>query len=353
MVLASNIYAMPFFYKYQDILQKYELKADLIYWNRDGITENEPKNIHFITYNRKSTYNDGNKRKIIDFLMFARFVKRIIRKNKYDRIVFLGNYGATHILLSSFLKKNYKKNYWLDYRDYNYEGIKLYLNIETQVIRNSYATAISSEGYMEFLPSHDYILVHNLDLKSIEECKKIPHVYDSKIRISFVGNVRYIDENIKLLNAFKNDDRFVLQYYGNGSDKIKRYCELNDIKNVDFYGRFAHEDTPIFYSKTDIINNIYGNSGVELRTALSNKLYFSAALDMPIIVCPNTYMEKISSEYEFGFTFEDTDTKVSDRLFLFYQNFISKGKDGCKQFIRRVLEEDHLFEKKFVEYVKG
>ncbi len=102
MVLASNIYAMPFFYKYQDILYRNNLKADLTYWNRDGIAEEEIENIHFIPYNRKSTYNDGNKRKVLDFLLFARFVKRTIKRNNYEKIIFLGNYGATHILLAGF-----------------------------------------------------------------------------------------------------------------------------------------------------------------------------------------------------------------------------------------------------------
>lgn len=353
MILASNVYAMPFFYKYQKIIQDANLSADLIYWNRDGINEKAPCNINYIPYNKKSTYNDGNKKKILEFLLFAQFVKKEICQRKYDKIIFLGNYGATHVLLSGFLKRKYKYNYWMDYRDYNYEGNKLYLLFETAVINNSYATAISSEGYKEFLPPYNYIIVHNIDLDSINECRNIPHVNEESIRISFIGNVRYLEENKKLLNALKNDERFIMQFYGSGSDVIKEYCDENKITNVDFYGRFPHEKTAEFYSKTDIINNIYGNQGIELKTALSNKLYFAASLEMPILVCSDTYMESVSTKYGFGFTFDSLDPDVSNKLFDFYMDFQVSGRKGCKEFIQRVTEEELSFKESLIRYIKG
>ena len=343
---------MPFLYKYRALLESCGENADLIYWNRDGIEEKEPSNIRLIPFNRKATYNDGNKSKILSFVLFAKFVKKTVMQNEYDRILFLGTYGGTPVLLFPFLRKN-KGKYWIDIRDYTYEKYAMYYTAEKIAIDNSAFSIVSSEGYKSFLPEHEYIITHNVDLEAINECMKIPYTQDSGIRISFIGNVRYIEENKKLLRALGNDRRFRLQYYGMGSEVIERYCKEAGIDNVDFCGRFDHEKTAELYAKTDIINNVYGSTGIELTTALSNKLYFAAGLHKPILVSPNTYMETISKQYGFGVTFDENDDHFADNLYRYYHSFSEENISGCIKFYEKVMNDEKVFSDKFKQFIIG
>lgn len=352
-VLPCNIYVAPFYFRYEKILSEMQVEFDLIIWNRDGIEEKSEGEI--IYFNVLDTANNGDKMKIIKFYKFAYFVKQTIKKNKYDKILFLGSYAGNAVFLSNFLKNNYHNRYWFDIRDYTYEWFKPYYNSISSVIKNSYKTAISSSGYEEFLPKYDYIYTHNIDKINIKKCKKKKNkkTPQTPICISFIGNVRYYKENIKLLELFRNDDRFVLQYYGSGSEELQKYCKENNILNVDFHGKFAPEETSRFYNKTHIINNVYGNSGIELTTALSNKLYFSGGLHLPILVSPNTYIQKISEKYKFGYVIDYDKLNLADELYNWYIQLIKNDNfTGYDDFWKGVIKEDEKFEKTLEDFIK-
>lgn len=58
-----------------------------------------------------------------------------------------------------------------------------------------------------------------------------------------------------------------------------------------------------FYKYADCINNLYGSNSNYLNFALSNRLYHSVQIGIPILVCPNTFMAKIVQRYKIGFVF--------------------------------------------------
>ena len=240
-VLGSNIHWAPYFYKYESIFSKKNINFDLILWNREGLNENTIGNI--ISYNKKDKSCDHNFFKVFKFFAFARFTKKVIKNNKYEKIVFLGLHGCAPVLNVRYFSNNYKQKFWLDIRDYHYEWFKPYYNLEKKLINNSYKTVISSTGFKKFLPSFNYGVVHNIDSNIETIFKNFKKIPSEKIRISFIGNVRYYEENVKLLNLLKNDDRFVLQYFGANSNHLMDYCTKNNILNVEFYGRFPYEKT--------------------------------------------------------------------------------------------------------------
>ena len=189
----------------------------------------------------------------------------------------------------------------------------------------------------------DYVIAHNYVLLKNESDKtQIDHSeLDLPIRISFVGTIRFIEMDIKILNLFKNDDRFLICYYGSGSDTLKKYCEKNQIKNVDFHERFNPDETLSFYSKTNIINNLYGNNSPFLDYALSNKLYHSAQLLIPILVCPNTYMEEITKKYGMGFVLDVNNKHAPNVLFEQYKKFdFNSMKNGAELFLKNVRKDN-------------
>lgn len=352
LVLACNLYAAPFYYRYEKLLNSLLIDFDLIIWNRDLIEEKSSGNV--ILFNLKDIANSGDKKKIIKYFRFASFVKKRLKLQNYQRVIFLSTASGVVAILSLFLKSNYKNRYWIDIRDYTYEEFKPYKLAFSIAINNSYASSISSVGFTKFLPKSNYIVTHNIDFDSIKKCldSKYEKIQGMPIRISFIGNVRYFELNKKMLQIFKNDSRFILQYFGKKSEILEEYCRTNKIYNVEFYGRFDVEMTAKFYAKTHIINNVYGNDRLEVTTALSNKLYFAASLHMPILVSSNTYMEEVAKKYKFGYTMNLDDPTINDKLFKWYTGL---AIETCKydEFMEQVIKEYQEFEEKLVKFFTG
>ena len=322
-VLGCNIHWAPYYFRYEKMLIEKNVHFDLIIWDREGLHEEVQANEVF-RFCLSDTSCNNNPKKVVKFFKFARFVKKKVKQNKYEKLFFLGFQGCALTLNASFFSKKYKNRYWIDIRDYHYEWFKPYFLLEKKVIQNAFDVAISSDGFRSFLPEYQYLNIHNVDPNMDRILKDYSPSSSQSIRISFIGNVRYLDENKRLLSLLGNDKRYKLQYYGAGSEEIEEYCRTAHITNVDFCGRFLQSETVVFYNKTDIINNVYGNTTKEVTTALSNKLYYSICLKMPILVSPQTFMEEYCKDYGFGFSFNCKES-FADDLYVWYTRLSSKS----------------------------
>lgn len=349
LVSFCNIYVLPYARKYIDAILASGAECDLIYWDRDAANgENDVfYGCNKFCYQRRMTPESSSKDKLLGYIEARQFIIKNLQKTKYDGIFFLHTHAA--VACWSILRKDYKNKYIVDVRDYSLENYGLYRKIEKNLIQNSYATVISSPAYKKFLPKNDYVISHNYtcfskeDVKSIREANRVS---DKPIEISFVGTIRFVDMNKKMLKLFSNDNRFKLNFFGIGSEILEDFCRKEKISNVSFYGRFESKKTLSFYRDTDIINNLYGNNNCFLDYALSNKLYHAGQLHIPILVCPGTYMEEISTKYNIGFVFDINNSKEPDRLYSWYSNLDRKElAKGCEEFISLVQEENKDFEK--------
>ncbi|MDG0888949.1 hypothetical protein [Paracholeplasma manati] len=342
-VLPCNINIAPYYQSYERLFISKNLPFDLIIWDRE-LSEEQTFAKNVFKFSKKDIPNNKNWLKIISYFKFASFVKNKLKKNSYKKVIFLSTSGATVVLLNGFLKKYYNKKYWIDIRDYSFEWFIPYKNGLAKAIDNSFKTSISSPAFTRFLPKGDFSIVHNIDFKSIDDFinhqEELEQIDSDKIRISFVGSVRYFEENKKQLEFFKNDTRYVLQFYGSRANQLKGYCEDNNIHNVDFHDRFDSSETYRFYQRTDIINNVYGNNSFELTTALSNKLYFSVALKKPIIVSSDTYLASIVVDNGFGYVLKYVD-EDKDNLYKWYFELINSKDyhDKCNDFYNNAVNE--------------
>ena len=339
----TNIFLCPYIKKYLNEISV-TTNIDLIYWDRHTINESVSFVFDHIYCYRLSMDEHHNKfLKFINFIRFKHYCEKILTKNNYDKIIFLHNYLA--ILMYRYLSSYYNGRYLVDVRDYSYEHNRLFYNIEKLVIKNSGLAVISSLGYKTFLPEHNYVLCHNdpiVDDEIVKHIQDYKWTSDKPIKLSFIGLVRFYEQNIKLLEFFKNDERFLLAFYGQNSDFLKEYANRNNIKNVFFKGRFEPSETMKFFKQTDIVNNYYGNNTPSLDYALSNKLYYAATFFRPILVCKNTYMEKIAKKYSFAITMDEKQN-AND----FYKEFLSidrsKLRNGCMSFINKVKNDNDIF----------
>ena len=89
---------------------------------------------------------------------------------------------------------------------------------------------------------------------------------------------------------------------------------------------------------------MYGNKNPHLNYALSNKLYFSAQLGIPIVVCPDTYMEEISKKYQLGISVDIEKPTSKDKLVDFYDNMDYKTMiSGADLFLENVKRDEKIF----------
>ena len=187
----------------------------------------------------------------------------------------------------------------------------------------------------------------------IEEYRKIEKKPGKKIVISCIGGIRFYEQFKRVIECFNNDDRYLLKFIGNGSEGLKEYCKQNNVRNVELVGRFDPKKTFDFYMDTDIVMNLYGNNTPLLDYALSNKFYYADSFGMPILVCPNTYMEEISVSNGFGFSFDLEDSTIKDQLYEYYYSIVwEKFYSDCDIFMSKVKHENAIFENKVGEFLE-
>lgn len=354
-VIPCNTHWAPFCLKYQSLIAENGHTYDLIIWNREGISE-DPKFreglIKVIEFDKPDICNDGRIQKVPNFIRFSEFVRKKLTEMQYDGIFFLTTAACTVALNARFLLKNYWGKYWIDVRDCSYEWFPPYYSLLKKAIRHSYAVSISSRAYQSFLPKGEYIISHNID-PNLETYRKTLRTQKADIiRISYIGNIAYLDENKKLIDRLKNDSRYQLQYYGSNAELLQQYCEQSRVENTDFFGRFPYEQTGLFYEKTDIINNVYGSKTKGVQTAISNKMYYAIALAKPIITSPNTYTAEIATAYGFGFVVDFLDTDWPNKLYDWYNSLRTNQKQmQTERLWQMYSEENAIFEKKVAEYL--
>ena len=304
-------------------------------WNRECIKE-EPLGVNKIISYDGIDYQS----KAITYFKFFLFARNMLKKHKYDLLVFLHSQLA--VVLAGFLNKRYKGRYIIDIRDYTFEHIFLYKLLEKKLLKNSAINIISSGAYKRFLPKGEYFVLHNdrpIPLKHIKRHEEI--MFDGKIVIGNIGTFRFFNSNVIFIRAIKNDKRFQYNVYGGGAEILEDYVQGYSIDNVDIKGTFNPIETFSLYESCNLIFNLYGNNTNLLDYALSNKLYIAARFGIPILVCPGTYMAEIANKYNFAIVIDLKESNIKEKIFKKYTEMsMLELKRGCDEFIKYVEEEN-------------
>jgi hypothetical protein len=349
-----NIKHMTLISLYTIHLEKAGIPYDIIYIDKYGSEESisaQNKYVYRLNIRREWSFL----RKLSYYWRFKSFAEKIIKENQYDFIIVWN--GFTAFMFSGFLSRNFAGKYCLNLRDYDYEKIFLvYLKIRRAVASSAYTT-ISSDGFRSFLPPHDYVNVHSLNRKILNNCHTKERLRErgDRIRVSFIGYVRFFENDKKLIDSLGNDSRFTVQFFGEGVESLERYALEKGYDNVLFMGRFEPERTAEFLLMTDVINNLYGVGDIALDTALSIKLYYSIYLRMPILVFKDTYMAEVTEKYGLGFSLgKDGYDKLADSLYDWYHNLnFKKFSAGCEKFLGVIEKQNRQFDEYFDRYISG
>jgi hypothetical protein len=338
---------------YTKILEQQKIDYDIVYMDKYGEKEEiSAKNIF-----RYENIIDSSKPKWVKALKYWKFKKyaiSVIEKNKYDFIVVWNDVAI--FMFANYLAKKQAGKYCLNVRDYSHQKNRYVYNRFKKAINNSRFTTISSDGYKIFLPPFNYINVHSLNPELTDKIHPRTKLRgrNEPIRIGFIGNVRFFQINQQILDVFRNDKRFEIHYYGTNATKLEKYAQKNQIINAVFHDKFPVSKTADYLSRIDVINNLYGNDKIDLTTALSIKLYHAIYSHLPILVCPDTYMQKITEELKMGFVFGEITEKTKEDFYNWYLNldFIS-FQERCEKYVTKIKKENALFENLFYKVISS
>lgn len=342
LICPSNLLYMPYVDNYEKIFKQNDIEYKKINWDRLQIEESS-----------KYTYKDnktGHQRNYIDYLKFKRFIVKILRQDKYEKVIVFG------LQLTYFLKrtlsKHYNYKYIIDIRDYN-KILKIY-NMKN-IIENSMMTVISSPGYLEWLPNSDkYVINHNTNIDELDSLSDYKLIKDDKaITISYIGTLVNFDENKELIDNLKNNKRFNILFWGDGmiNGNIEEYITENHINNVSVHGRYKSDQEKNLYNQSDLTNMLLYNNTINNRTCLANRVYKSTLYGKPMIALSGTYISKLIIEYNLGLivnSFEDIDKDIIS----FLNQFDKEKYDSSRiRFFEDIIKENKLFEKQLINSI--
>jgi len=332
---------------YTDYFNKNNIEYDIIYLDRYNTKENSKAHEVY----RYICSNSSKLSKIISYIKFKTFAKKILEKNKYDFVVVWNEY--TSVLFSDYLSKRYSRKYSVNIRDlFNEKSIlrnPVILNpILKHTIKNSLFATVSSEKYIEYLPKYNnYFFIHSINSEILPEAKSYPdnNLEIKPIYILYIGKIGYLTEVKRLIDCLKNDDRFVLKFVGIGSNIVKDYADSCGCKNAEFVGAFEREDTINYLNEADVIYNLYNPTCICEKTALSNKLYYAVCLNIPILVFRNTYMYEIAEKCGIAFAVDDCfNSSLGDEFYRWYSEFDrTAARKKCEAFINEAKESKSVF----------
>ena len=348
-VTPRSINDSPCLEKYRRILKE---PFDIIYWSK-GEAEKECGAANSYRYTGIVPVEGGKLSKIRHYYQLSRFVKAIVSKNKYDKLIIYPTHMAW--MLRRMLHRKYRGKYVFDIRDYAGENNALIKKLTARAVREAGLCTITSPSYTSFLPDGvKYVVSHNIqpiDSELVRKYRSRELDRDRPIVLSFIGTVRFIEQQKKLIALFGNDPRFVLKYIGRGSEALKEYCAENCYQNVELVGQFDRSELGGYYVDTDMAINAYGSDHPALIYALSNKLYSAALMGMPVLCSPGTYTEDILKKYGFGCTVDPDDPKSADGVYQFYQSLTARDLyDHCDKFIKDVLADEEQYEREITAF---
>ena len=324
---------------YTDYLKEKKIPFDIIYVDKFREKADDPfgarKTYGFVPDSKNEW---GKVRKLIAFWKIRKYALRILEKNQYDFIIVWNE--LTAFIFSDILASKFEKKYCVNIRDYQYFSlfpVKIRLG---KAIRKALFTTVSSKAYLEYLPSHNCHMMYSFNKGILEKAR--PHTslqeQGKPIRILYIGQIAWLENVFKFMDALKNDPRFEMIFAGGGSEQAEQYAREHKIQNARFYGRFHPDETAKYLKEADMLYNLYGTDSKHLTTAVSIKFYYAAYLHIPILVYQGTEMERMAKQCGIGFSVKNIESSTyADNLYAWYYKLNQKEVNKkCESFFKNV-----------------
>ena len=352
LVLPCNIWFAPFLKIYTRALDELNIEYDTISWNRDGKENNYGLQFEFsqeyVTKNRFV--------KIIPYIKYTSFVKKIVKKNKYDRLIVFTSQNA--IFMHRFLRKHYKGKYIVDYRDHSIEQKSILKSTFKSVLDNCYATFVSSPGFIKDLPAgYKYYISHNFNINEVRNALNNDEIVPFKkepLNILTIGGIRNFSSNTEVVKALANKENVKMSFVGKGpaSGPIGQYANENGIKNTEIIGYYDKEDEPAYVKECSFMN-IYFPRIISHNSIMSNRIYLALIYKKPIIVTSNTTQAEYVEKYNVGLSIDNCDD-LYGKITNFLNNEDEKQfNERCNKLLQEFMTDYNKFMSILDEFVEA
>lgn len=349
----ADLSRAQYIYKYFSLLDIYGWEYDVIYWNRTLDNNEIECKGNFISYDKAIDSYKPLYKKIFSYMGFAKFVRKTIKKNKYDKLIVLTTPMA--ICIFELCLGKYRKKYLFDYRDLTKEYIPIYKKLVQMLVKNSGMFVASSPGYFRYVicdENQKKVLCHNTFF-DIKFKKELDLSRNGKIRVAYWGAVRQFEYNKRVCDLFGNDERFIFTYHGDGCYlELQEYCNKRGYENIFFTGRYCLEDIGNFAKNTDILFNAYELDFVT-KPSLAVKVYDSIEYKLPMLVSKGAYMDEYLAKYKYVCSFEFAN-KILDDIYDWYMTLNEDEiNEEFDKVIKNIIEDEELFNKEIYKFIGG
>jgi len=268
-------------------------------------------------------------------------VKRIVKQYKRENVLYY-IFGLDVASVFRYCHPSIKYIYEEGDLVHTYSSSSFFRNlmecIDKSVIRHSFLTVFTSEGFIDYhfnvQSIKNGIVIPN---KISGAVKSIPNQYDSKkikeknLHIGFVGAPRFAT----IINFFKYACVTFPQhdFHVFGGPVPVDFDELKGYSNMHFHGKFkTPDDLPAIYSQLDLVLSTYDTDSDNVRYAEPNKLYEAIYFETPILVSSNTFLSKKVKELGVGFDLEVNRENVESFIRSLTSDKIRQVKEKIKQY---------------------
>lgn len=293
-------------------------------------------------YNAVIPLNSTKLRKLIPYIGFRRYVIKKMKTEGYDFII-IWNENTAALLFGCFGKK-YSPAFCINIRD-PIEDMSVLGSVVLKQMKKAVFCTVPTP-ILKYEGISNLFVMLNQD-KSLKNSITMTNRFrkNAKIRIVYLGIVYASPENfIKTIEAFKNDERFELCFFGSGAkDVLLEYLVNQKIQNVYIEDEFPQSKTLGYLENTDILNTFYGLHNRSIPIAIGVKQSYGPLLRIPELVDPNCLWAEISKHCGFGFVV-DSFNSLADRVYDWYVNLeYKKFDEGCNDYCEYVAKTNRIF----------
>lgn len=315
MILTNGFDPDPRVYKEAKSLTKLGHNITILCWDRAGEYINKPKEnidgINIVRFFGNAKYGTGYKQ-VVKFLNFKDDVYNYIKDKNFDAI---HCHDFDGLFIGYAINKKLKLKLVYDEHDlfymyfYDREGFinKIIYNFiiirEKQMLKkvDTHIVVTPKMGETYYKISKNIFIVNNAPYKDL--FKNIEKTPSEKLRIGFIGSVRYYDEMKSLIDAsqkYKDAVEIVICGRGIYSEKLAEYSK--SFSNVKIQGAYNINQLEELYRNIDITYAFY--PGDTATISMPNKFYESIITETPVIANKATEFGYEVDKNNFGYGIE-------------------------------------------------
>ena len=311
-----------------DTLRK-EYEVKFCAWNRENVKFDDNEN-----YIYSSNEGYGKKiKKLFGMKNYLKFIKQVI-KNYNPEIIIASQWDMLLLtILSNFKGKIVYEN--LDLPTFSNKLIlKVLLILEKLMIKKIDGILYASRFFMPLYNKYrgKNLILENLPLKEIDK-KEFKIEKRKKLRISFIGGLRYFETMKNLLLASQSNKIIEVYLIGKGpeNDKFKKFIEEKKLENIFIVDSYKYEDIKKLYLNTDFIWAVYPNKDYNVKFAISNKFFESILFEKPCFFASDTLLGNFVKQNNIGITVDPYNVEeIKNKLEKLNEDIILKLQDNIK-----------------------